>query len=460
MKNLQVLPFLFFFFVVASWPFVYYPFTDLDITHWVPIAKEVRVSAHIFTSANDQTHGPLLSWSAAFFSLVTPHSAYAYALFSILIGVLGVYWVYYFSKKIWADNKTGKTGEGVGKLAAFLLSTSIFAVYMARTPMYDLPATVFYFGFTGFYLLHVLGSVGQDAKRTNKYYWWALICVGLGVLNRFSIVMGLSGIYVLLVGLIYRRSLVKIFRDGLLVALSGCLFLAPWFVGQYVAHGQVFIHDFLADNMGRFFKEPQLDAPVYRDYYSFPLYVFVGFLPHSFALLMSIFQKGGLKRIKASKIYQAFLAGFLPCLILFSFSGHVKLGRYISYVFPMLTLYGAHMLYAFDLDNEKWRKRTLRMAAGTLVFIGLLLLILILQFKQQASEGLPFAFGLIGLLLSHIGYMYCLIKNKYADFKENSQKYLGFMALVYILFFTIVTYESFHANFLSGIRQQVDAIIK
>ena len=183
-------------FFLLSWPFINYPLTDGDINNWVWVAKHTQETHQFLTGPNDQTHGPLMAWTGAIFSKFNTQSFYFYSLFSILCGVLSVYLTYFFTEKL------SKSKE-LANITTFLITTALAPVYLARTPMYDWPAAVFYFMFCGFYLLYI-------KENKLKYLMTALIAVGIGSLARFSICMGLSGIFMILVNLISRRSILHI----------------------------------------------------------------------------------------------------------------------------------------------------------------------------------------------------------------------------------------------------------
>jgi len=296
-------------------------------------------------------------------------------------------------------------------------------------------------------------------KNKRKYLLWSLLFVGLGSLSRFSIVLGLSGIYLILVNFIYRRSIFKMVFDGIAVIIITLLFNMPWLYGQYIVHGKEFLDIFMIDNFYRYIKEPGEGAKTYRNYYGFTLYVFIGLIPHSFSAMMTIFQKRTWASIKGNKIYQALLAAFLPCLIAFSFSGHVKLARYIAYVFPMLLLFLSHHMYTYDLLDGPWRKRTRIAAMGTLVFLTVLFLILIIQFSSESQEGFLMVCGIIALIFFQILFMARIINKNFADFRVNATKYLLPIAISYLVFSSVLTYESLNASFLTKIRDRVINII-
>ena len=75
---------------LGSWPLVGFPLTDADIAHWVPIAREIQLTGRFLTSSNDQTHGPLLAWTAAVLAAPRPHAFWLYNLFNLCCGIWGL----------------------------------------------------------------------------------------------------------------------------------------------------------------------------------------------------------------------------------------------------------------------------------------------------------------------------------------------------------------------------------
>jgi len=443
-QKYPVLPFLLFSFIVASWPFINFPLTDGDISHWVGIAKEIQINTNFLTSAHDQAHGPLLPWTAGIFTKLSPESYYLFNLFNILVGVLGTFFAFFFSKRILKD-------EGVAKLAAFIFSTSLVHVYLSRTPMYDWPAAIFYSGFCGFYWLYL-------KENKTKHFIIALSLMALGTLNRFSITIGLSGIFLIGINLVMRRSLILLVRDGLLIWGVAIASNFPWLFKQTEVHGEAFLKEFLYDNFGRYIKEPG-NSKVRVDFYGFPLYVLIGMLPHTFTLLASFFQRSFISKIKHSKNYIILLLGFLPCLILFSMSGHVKLGRYIAFVFPFLSILLAHSLYHHDLDTKKFKNRSKHLLTATFIGFAAILVMLGFQFTKELQEGLDLALMLIVMVVGLLAVArYGTVTN--TDLlKHHSQKLLLPIGILYSLFFTLISYNYDKVSFLIKVNKMIQTAL-
>lgn len=441
-KYKALIPYLIIFFIVCSWPFISYPFTDGDILHWIPIAKEIQLNFNFFTTTNvDQSHGPILAWGTALFSLIAPSSLYGFALFNILIGTLGIFYLFYFALKLTENQK-------IAEIAAFIGGASLFMVYLSRTPMYDLVAAIMYFILVGYYLVYL-----KTAKK--KYFIYSLLALILGCSSRFSIVLGLTIIFVCLNGFIRKRNFKQLFFEIFSIGAVSFIAVIPWLLSQYNLHGNDFLITFFKDNIYRFIKEPGEGAKAYRDFYTFPIYVFVGLLPFSFLAWASIFKKDFWRNLKTNHLLQELIFGFLPCLLLFSLSGHVKLGRYIAYVFPFIILLISINFNNSDSKDESWYQRSKR---GTLITIILILLALLgyaFKFNAEALDAILFSLTLIIVILSQLIIVYLgLVKKQIFNFRN-----FLLLSITYLILFSVLSYESDKADFLIKINQPIKQII-
>ena len=431
---------LLFVFIVGSWPFYHFPMTDGDIAHWIGIAKEIRIHSNFLSSSQDQAHGPFLFWTSAILTHLRPNSLYFYNLSNLLCGVLGIGWIYYYALRNWKDRR-------IAALSVVLAATSIVWLYLSRTPMYDWPAAIFFFGFC----VHYHRYIKTDIRR---HFWIALGCVAVAGLSRFSISIGLSGLFVFFANISLRRSLVRMTLDGLMmVAVTGIVTM-PWAMVQAHSHGNAFIDTFLYDNFGRYIKEPG-NSKVYHDYYGFVLYVIVGLIPHSFLLLAALFQKSIWKRIKMDREQWIMLAGWLPCLLIFSFSGHVKLGRYIAYIFPMLFLFLGYNLVKYDLSNPAFLRRASWMTGVVAVIMAVLLAIVAKNNPDAVHQSPLFVVAVIGLVMGTLITSWFTISKKPTVLLNSPTLVFPVYAIIYILFFSGLAYEYPRAEFLKPVRVDI-----
>jgi len=430
--------YLLFTIIVGAWPFLNFPLTDGDIVNWTKVSYQMTQTGQYFSTAADQGHGPLMAWGGALSLKLFGTSFLGLNLLNLFCGLIGVLLTFKLSKLLFDSSKSAS-------LATFIGSTIIASVYLTRTPMYDWPATMAYLGFVTWYTTYV-------KKGELKDLVFALMSIGIGSLSRFSICMGLAGIYVIISSLILRRSLWLLIRDGLLILASVGIFNGYWLLQQVGVQGESFLQTFIYDNTGRYVKSTRPDATFRADFYGFPLVVLVGFLPYTFALVASFFQKGIIKRFKGNRHYQLLLAAFLPCLILFSFSGHTKLARYIAYVFPFISILLADFLVQFDLSQESFRRKCKTAIKWTSVLITLLLIQQAFQFSSEAQESLLFVVSAFGLIYGLLGLGYITLCVRYDDWVNAPERFLIGFGIVYIVFFSVLAFEYKRAPFLEKVH--------
>ena len=442
------------FFLMTSWPFVGFPLTDGDVAHWVPWAQEIALHSNPLSAKSDQSHGPLLAWGTAFLIRLFSLNYYVLNLFNLLCGLGCVGLVYAVARKL---------GPNTGRLpllAGVFAATNFMLVYLSRTPMYDLPAA---FGFTLFCYAYAVYLKGGH----RQWFALALLGLGLGSLSRFIIVIGLSCFFVLIMQFLNRPHAAN--NKWALSAhlgwmrttvLHGCLMLGtaflisvPWLWVQHTHH-EGFLEFFIYDNFLRFLGD---EKGVSRDYYGFLLITFIGLIPMTPVLVAglgkSMWQKWG-----KSPIAHVALAASLPCLLIFSFSGHTKLVRYIAYIFPSLLLLSGH-IYATCISDPVYRKRMAYWYYGLLTVVGTLLGVYALQFNQEAQQSVLFVGAAIALLLGLIGSGLVFLVYRYATFVQKPFYYLGVCAVFYLFFFTVLAMEYTTVPFLFQVRDMIDAAL-
>jgi 4-amino-4-deoxy-L-arabinose transferase-like glycosyltransferase len=247
--------------------------------------------------------------------------------------------------------------------------------------------------------------------------------------------------------------------DGAIIILSGIIFNLPWIAGQIHAHGLTFLNGFYDDNVGRYLIEKTAHPKLNREYWAFPLYALIGMLPYTFLLLASIFKKGLWKEIKKDDIQKIMLLAFIPGLLLFSFSGHVKLGRYIAFVFPSLSMWLSYRLFMFELKDKKFIKRAIRFAYGTLFFLGLLLLAIVLSFKNESAESGLLTLSLALLLFLSTAALARIVKKEPLQLINQPLKWLGVMAILYISFFSVLNWQAGELSFLKAVNSDIQNAI-
>jgi 4-amino-4-deoxy-L-arabinose transferase-like glycosyltransferase len=437
------------FFLITSWPFVGFPLTDGDTGHWVRWAQEISQHGNFLSAKSDQSHGPLLAWGTSVFISLFSLSFYTLNLFNLLCGLGSLGLVYMLCKQLGSSQRTTL-------IATVFTATNFMWVYLSRTPMYDLPAA---FGYTLFCYAYAV----YLHKKNPRWLLLALVGVGLGTLSRFIIVIGLSGFFIAIMQFlaVYRLDKPWLLRGvtwlrrclwhGVLVISVAALLSWPWLWVQHALYDG-FLKEFMYDNFLRFLGD---EKGVSRDYYGFLLITFIALIPTTPVLVAglskSLWQKWG-----KSPIAHVALAASLPCLMVFSFSGHTKLIRYIAYIFPSLLLLSAH-IYTTCIDSPVYRRRMRYWYYGLLSVVAILLSVYAVQFNAEAQQSGLFVGAAIVFLVGLIGSGLFFLGQRYKSFVDNPLFFLLSCCLFYLLFFTVLAIEYNHVPFLKQVHDSIEA---
>lgn len=435
------------FFLIVGWPFAQFPLTDGDIAHWVPWAKDMALHGHFLSAKTDQAHGPLLPWATAVFIRLFSLNYYVLNVFNALCGVGCVGLVYVLYRRM---SPQGLSYAGVPMVFA---ASNFVMVYLSRTPMYDFPAA---FGYTLFCYAYALW------RKENKHIWllFAVVGLGIGVLSRFAVVVGLSCFFVLAMEMVYgaQATLWTRFRRlvGHGLVLFGCavLWCLPWILVQHTYHPG-FLEMFFYDNVLRFLGD---EKGVSRDYYGFLLMTFIALIPTT-PVLVAGFSRRFWRQWVQSDVAKVAMAASLPCLILFSFSGHTKLLRYIAYVFPSLLLLSGHV-YLTCVSDPVYRKRMRYWYYGLLGVVGIVLSIYAIQFNQEAQQSGLFVWSAIVFLFGLIGSGFVFLVKQHTHFLKKPLYYLVSCAVFYLIFFTVLSMEYTRVPFLFQVRDMIDSALQ
>ncbi len=442
-----------FAFLVMSWPFVRFPLTDADIAHWVLVVTDLVGTHRVFTGANDQAHGPLLAWGSAIFVLIRPSSLYFYNLFNLFLGMFGVALVYRAAGQLWSDRR-------LPALAAAISATSISVVYFSRTPMYDWGGAIFFFGFCLEYWLYV--KRGWEMNQLQKGFRpgqlaLAMVYLALASMFRFSMTLGLAGVFFVAVQWMRRRSLSWMVIDGLVLSVGVALANLPWMMGQTLAHGMPFVTTFAGDNVGRFIREPG-HAPVRHDHYAFLIYSLLAIIPYPAFLIGSLTRWDRIKALFLDEKKRILMLMAGPCFLLFSMSGHVKLARYGSFIYLPLLLLTA-VLILENMDDAGWQKRVQRIALATWVGVSAILGMLVFQFHVEVAEARLLAGGIIFLLGGLFFIAFGLVKWRLQQWVSRPHAYLVPFLVVYLVFFSILSFGYGHYSFLTSVRDTIHMVM-
>ena len=428
------------FFIITSWPFINFPLTDGDIGHWVDWANKIALHNSFLSAESDQAHGPMLAWGSALFIKLFSLSYYSLNLFNLLCG-MGLVCLMYISVQY-----LGKSKE-TALLSSVFATTNIVFVYLSRTPMYEMAATL------GFFLFCISYYVYLEKKDKSLVAGMAL-GIFIGCMSRLIIVFGLIGCFIAIIQWIRKKSIASWIwacaYQGTLILGFSLLLYSPWLLVQHQQFPQYFLDEFIYDNLLRFLGD---EKGSHYDFYGFPLSAIVGLLPFTPFILAGL-SKQYLGKLKSEPLTQFLLATAVPCLVIFSLSGHTKLLRYITYIFPGFICLSAVLYTRFHTDSD-YIKRCKTFFVAFIALITTLLAIYAIQFIQEAQDSVLFTASLIilmeGLIIS--AFYFLILKKE--QFLKNHWPFLTLCAILYISFFSALSIEYKNAKFLIKVDKYI-----
>lgn len=429
--------------VLYLFPFIEFPLTDRDVSHWGEIVAQIVHTGNSH-QASDQAHGPLLVSTTVWIANFFPPSFLLFNIFNAFMGLLGLITLYFAALRLMGSKL-------IARLGALVYVGTFVINYLSRTPMYDWPVAVCYFIFAVFYMLHM-----QENKK--RFLIIALIAITVGSLGRFSISIVAAGIFMSTVQLFWFRKPYQLLSH--LFLMMGIIIASnlPWFIGQVNIEGKGFIKDFFIDNVVRFARSNRPNDTYRFDFYGFPLYTLVALIPFTPVLLLRLFSKKWWKQMLSQPKRGWLLLGSIPLLILFSFSGHTKLLRYISYIFPFLVLaIGLILSKGFSARDLKILKRIYFTFS---VLVSLIFLQQSIQFIVESIEAPLFIASFVLSIFLLLIYTYYLCLHKYHSLLKKPEHYVWPYFLIYLLFFAVVAYEATHVSFLNLVQQDFKSYIQ
>jgi len=316
--------------VLFFWNIHVIPLTDGDSAFYAKIAKNIVDSGDWLTMHyGDQTtiidKPPLMMWFIAASFKLFGVNEFAVNFWHSLCALLIVLFTYKLAKEIF-DSKTAF-------LSSLVLATSAQFFYQARSPLQDIPLTLFV-------LLSIYAYILFEKRSNIGYFYLSSVFVSFAVLTKGPVGLVLPALVLLAYLVICKRKLPGIMH----IISASILFLLitlPWFIVEYKILGQRFVDIFIGHNLGRYFRPIDTvgnEAAKYSsikpqyDFYSYFLQLLIVAIPWSGFIYPAIYYN-----IK-KKVYPLPVIFALAVLIFFSLSLNYKISRYILPAFPALSI--------------------------------------------------------------------------------------------------------------------------
>lgn len=297
---------------------------------------------------------PLYFWLATLATFIFGFNEFAIRFWSALCGALTVLTTFYLGKTFY--------NQRVGFLSAIVAMTSFQFLIQSRIAELDILLTLL---MTSSLLFFYLGY----QSRKPKFYWLFYLAMALATL-----VKGLIGIaipvFAIFLFLLFRKELNRIWEMQILPGIMIILAIgAPWYVAEWILHGDKFTEFVLEFLFLARFKGVVAGHPGPWYYYFFAL--ILGFAPWSHFLPYSLIRTWKSRNGKFELLALCFI---IPVLIVFSVA-KTKLPNYILPLYPFLAITVGNLWNDFLGDKQEKMRKGMTIANIFLaVVVGLIIL--------------------------------------------------------------------------------------
>ncbi len=426
-----------------------YPLIDIDETRYVNMSKYMYLTKEYITPMLNfepfLEKPPLYFWlNSLSFKLLAEQSLFASRFATALVSTFGVFFTYFFAKKI--------TNDGLyGFLCANVLLASAWFLVFSHVAILDLNFMVF--SMCAIYCAVI--PLFEKKENPKKVYWYlGYIFCALSILAKGFIGLAIPCMVVFFTYLVFGKTK-ELFKPiyiipGIVLFL---LIALPWHILIYKAHGQAWVnmyilkHHFarLLNSQGLGRKQPFL--------FYVPILI-LGLTPWCFNFVIVLIRdtKRTIKKIKASASIKEFFTFdsvdkkimtfayiyFFSTFLFFS-SASTKLPPYILTVFPSLSLIVGNLWYRLIENKENKKEIKISSYINSILF-------LVISFL-----GLIFAFVYKSILPSNI------------EFYINDATGFAIPALVYVFIvslysFILIKKEKFVSVFIMHLALMLGAV--
>lgn len=338
--------------ILFFWNIHVIPLTDGDSAFYAKIAKNIVESGDWLTMhyGNEGTivnKPPLMMWLTAASFKVFGINDFAVSFWHSIFALLIVVFTYQLAKEL-LDRKPAF-------ISALILATSAQFFYQARSPLQDIPLTLFI-------LLSIYTFVLYERYGNLGYFYLSPVFVALAVLTKGPVGLVLPALILFIYIYINKIKLPSTFH----IVSAITLFLAvtlPWFIIEYRILGQKFIDVFIGYNFGRYLRPMDTigsEATKYKpimpqyDFYSYFLQILILAIPWSGFFYPALFKSFKDRKLLLPMIFA------LSVIIFFSLSLNYKISRYILPAFPAMAILIGRMFTYSEGEQEASRPKGTR----------------------------------------------------------------------------------------------------
>ena len=340
--------------VLFFWKINVIPLTDGDSAFYAKVAKNiVQTGDWITMQYGDKgtiiDKPPLFMWMTAASFKVFGINDFAVAFWHSIMALLTVIFTYLLGKELY--------NARTAFISSLILITSAQFFYMARSPLLDVPLTLFV-------LLSIYCFVLYEKRGSLLRFYLSPVFVALAVLTKGPVGLVIPALVIILY-IFFNRVKLPDIRHIIAAVILLLAITLPWFIAEYRILGQPYLDVLIGKNVGRYLKPVDTIGseatkfgkiqPQY-DFYSFLLQILILFIPWSGFFYPAVYY--------AIKKRESLLPGVFAfaVIIFFSLSLNYKISRYILPAFPAMALLTGKLIS--DLfDGDRTADRAAKMSA-------------------------------------------------------------------------------------------------
>jgi len=387
------------------------PISDGDTFYYIAKAKKMLATGNFFGTNNIMAKPILGLWIIAAVYKFCGISLFTTYLWNSLFALSAIVLIYKFGTEI--------KDRHYGFLSATVLLTSFAFFYQARSPMLDM-MLLFFVTLTQYYLYKYIKTLRAE------YFYKTAVAAGLTFLTKGLLGLLIPAATFFFYLIINKKNPLKEHPEFLKRCLIALLIISAiisiWLVPQFAAHGKEFGTLMYRENIVRFFKPidasgSYTETPEHaqRDYYSYLIYLLFFFLPWSPFIIPAFIKMYKSNYFGNKPFYLQMAIWSFFTFILFSFSGHYKIPRYILPLYPALALIVGRFLREI---LETKLTENLRLIRRTFAFVSIVILLVIFYLLINIFPGnvdqykLPLALFMVSYLLVILSGYYYVLKEK------------------------------------------------
>jgi hypothetical protein len=289
---------------------------------------------------------PLFYWAQAASIKILGLNEFSMRLPSAIAALLWVSSIFLFARRYY-DTRTAW-------YAALFMGASLLVTLVGRAATPEAMLNLFL-------TLSLLNIYRFYESGNKRHIYWAFMFAALGVLTKGSIAILLPvAVSLAFFGSNKKwRNLLLLFFNPVGVIVFG-LIVIPWYLGEYLLHGEAFLSDILLLSGTEATNTNLLGASL--PYYSYLLFIFIGLLPFSGMLIKAVFH---CKKLLQDNLMKFAILWFFLAFLLLPFA-QPRTVLSITYCFPPLFIIMARVAGIF--------RQPINIFIWPLLFIATLLL--------------------------------------------------------------------------------------